>query len=84
MQHNNLLAFLAALGLTGLVLWGLVYFVNEGWNRLPRSIALIVCILLAVLVIGSPIYALVRWSDRYLAQQRQARLQNEQLSKLPK
>jgi hypothetical protein len=44
-----------------------VYFVREVWSRLPPSAALIVWILLAVAVIGYPIYALAQWSSRYLA-----------------
>ncbi len=67
MQRNDLLALLLSLGLTGLLVWGLVYFINTWWERLPRAVALTVCILLAVMVIGYPIYALARWSDQYLA-----------------
>ena len=72
MQRSDLLAFLTSLGITGLLIWGLVYFINEWWERLPKAVALTVCILLAVMVIGYPIYALARWSDRYLARTRQA------------
>jgi hypothetical protein len=68
MQRNDLLAFLVSLGITGLLIWGLVYFINTWWDRLPKVVALTICILLAVMVIGYPIYALARWSDRYLAQ----------------
>lgn len=71
MQRGDILAFLVSLGITGLMVWGLVYFVNTWWARLPKAIALIVCILLAVMVIGYPIYALARWSDRYLARTRE-------------
>lgn len=71
MQRSDLVPLLVALGLTGLVTWGLVYFVNEWWGRLPKAVALIICILLAVMVIGYPIYALARWSDRYLARARE-------------
>lgn len=67
MRHNDLLAFLVAIGITGLLIWGLVYFVNVWWERLPKAVALIMCILLSVMVIGYPIYSLVRWSDQYLA-----------------
>ena len=64
---------------TGVVvlLWGLVYFVTEWWGRLPKTVALILFILLAVMVIGYPIYALARWSDRYLARAREARAQGK-------
>ncbi len=67
MQRSDILAFLVSLGITGLLLWGLVYFINEWWARLPKVVALSICILLAVVAIGYPIYALARWSDRYLA-----------------
>jgi uncharacterized membrane-anchored protein len=70
MQRGDILAFLASLGITGLMIWGLVYFVNTWWARLPKVVALIVCVVLAVVVIGYPIYALARWSDRYLARTR--------------
>lgn len=71
MQRSDILAFLVSLGITGLMIWGLVHFVNTWWARLPKVVALIVCILLAVMVIGYPIYALARWSDRYLARTRE-------------
>ncbi|MCC9000539.1 MAG: phosphoethanolamine transferase CptA [Candidatus Contendobacter sp.] len=72
MQRSDILAFLVSLSVIGLLIWGLVYFVNHWWARLPTAVALIVCILLAVMVIGYPIYALARWSDRYLARVREA------------
>ncbi|MER2602938.1 MAG: hypothetical protein ABTR27_11315 [Candidatus Competibacter phosphatis] len=77
MQRSDILALLGSLGITGLLLWGLVYFVNEWWARLPKAVALTVCILLAVMVIGYPIYALARWSDRYLERARAAKAQGE-------
>lgn len=77
MQRNDFLAFLVSLGITGLLIWGLVYFIDEWWGRLPKAVALTVCILLAVLVIGYPIYALARWSDRYLARVREAKARRE-------
>lgn len=76
MQRNDLLALLIALGITGLLLWGLVYFVNVWWERLPKAVALTICVLLAVMVIGYPIYALARWSDQYLARIKAAQPQN--------
>lgn len=66
MQRNDLLAILSSLTITGLLIWGLVYFINAWWDRLPQAVALIICVLLAVMVIGYPIYALARWSDQYL------------------
>lgn len=73
MRRDDILPLLVSLGITGLLLWGLVYFVTEWWGRLPKVVALILFILLAVMVIGYPIYALARWSDRYLARVREAR-----------
>ena len=67
MQRSDLLTFLFSLSITGLLIWGLVHFINEWWDRLPKAVALTICILLAVMVIGYPIYALARWSDQYLA-----------------
>ena len=78
MQRSNLLAFLVSLVITGLLIWGLVYFINTWWERLPKAIALTICILLAVMVIGYPIYALARWSDRYLAQIKEQQKQGRQ------
>ncbi len=77
MQRSDILTFLVSIGITGLLLWGLVYFVNEWWARLPKAVALTICILLAVMVIGYPIYALARWSDRYLARTREAKAQEK-------
>ena len=79
MQRSDILPFLVSLGITGLLIWGLVYFINEWWGRLPKAVALTVCILLAVLVIGYPIYALARWSDRYLARVREAKARGERV-----
>lgn len=79
MQRSDILSFLVSLGITGLLIWGLVYFVNEWWGRLPKAVALTVCILLAVMVIGYPIYALARWSDRYLARVREAKGHGERI-----
>lgn len=79
MQRSDILSFLVSLGITGLLIWGLVYFVNEWWGRLPKAVALTICILLAVMVIGYPIYALARWSDRYLARMRETRGRGEKI-----
>lgn len=72
MQRNDIGALLLALGVTLALGWGLVYFVRELWPLLPPWLSLLVFILLAVIVIGYPIYTLARWSDRYLARQQQA------------
>jgi predicted transporter len=71
MRREDMLAFLFSLGITALMIWGLVYFIQEWWARLPKGVALIICILLSVMVIGYPIYAMARWSDRYLARLRE-------------
>jgi predicted transporter len=75
MQRSDILAILVSLGITGLLIWGLVYFISEWWGRFPKVVSLIIFILLAVMVIGYPIYALARWSDRYLERVREARKQ---------
>jgi len=77
MRRDDFLALLVSLGITGLLLWGLVYLVTEWWGRLPKAVALILFILLAVMAIGYPIYALARWSDRYLARVQEARAQGK-------
>ena len=41
MHRSDILPFLVSLGITGLLIWGLVYFVNEWWGRLPTVVALI-------------------------------------------
>ncbi len=76
MQRSDLLTFLISLSITGLLIWGLVYFINTWWDRLPKVVALIICVVMAVMVIGYPIYALARWSDQYLARLKQAQLPN--------
>lgn len=75
MHRDDILALLVSLGITGLLIWGMVYFVQEWWGRLPKPVALILFVLLAVLIIGYPIFALARWSDRYLARVQEARRQ---------
>jgi membrane protein implicated in regulation of membrane protease activity len=59
-------AFIFALVITLGLGWGTVYFVQAVWPLLPGWLALILFIILAAAVIGYPIYALARWSDRYL------------------
>jgi xanthosine utilization system XapX-like protein len=66
-ERRDVIALLAALGLTAAMVWAAVYFVQELWPLLPPAVALLGFIGLAVLVIGYPIYALSRWSNRYLA-----------------
>jgi hypothetical protein len=67
MQRRDLIALLSVLAIT-IAMWvGLVYFVHKIWPLLPPAVALIGFILLAVAVIGYPIYALAQWSNRYLA-----------------
>ncbi len=67
MQRQDFSAFILALLITGGLTWILIYFWNELWPILPGWLAMIVFIFLASAVIGYPIYALAKWSDRYLA-----------------
>lgn len=67
MKRHDIQALLVSLGITGLLIGGMAYFISAWWGRLPKVAALILFILLAVMVIGYPIYALAQWSDRYLA-----------------
>ncbi len=78
MRRDDLLALLVSLGMTGLLIGGMVYFISEWWGRLPKVVALILFVLLAVMVIGYPIYALARWSDQYLARVQEAQRQGRQ------
>ena len=55
-------AFIVTLGLV----LGAIYFWNELWPLLPPWLSVILFILLAVVIIGYPIYSLARWSDRRL------------------
>jgi hypothetical protein len=66
MQRNDSHAVITALAITLALGWGLVYFVRELWPRLPPWLSMLVFIFLAAAVIGYPILALARWSDRYL------------------
>ena len=75
MQRHDIQALLISLGITGLLMGGMAYFISAWWGRLPVAVSLILFILLAVMVIGYPIYALARWSDQYLARVREAQRQ---------
>ncbi len=55
-----LLVLVVSIALVG----GAIYFWNEIWPLLPPWLSVILFILLAVAVIGFPIYSLARWSDR--------------------
>jgi xanthosine utilization system XapX-like protein len=70
MQRSDIGALIVALTITAALAWGIVYFVQELWPRLPPWLAMLGFIFLAVAVIGYPIYALARWSDRYLERRR--------------
>ena len=37
MRRDDVFPIVAALGITGLLGWGLVYFVNHWWGRLPKA-----------------------------------------------
>lgn len=66
MTARDLIALLTALGITGLLILGTLYFIKEIWPRLPPAASVIIFIFLAVIVIGYPIYMLGQWSNRYL------------------
>lgn len=70
MNSRELAAIAGAVALTGVMGALLVWLVNTGWTRLPPWLAVIMFVVLAVFVIGSPIWALARWSERWLARQR--------------
>jgi len=59
-----LVAALAIGGSTSLI----VAFAEYVWPRLPPWLSVIVYVLIAVAVIGYPIYALARWSNRRFMQ----------------
>jgi len=63
-ERHGVIALLLALGITAALVAGLMYFVRELWPLLPPAVALVGFILLAVVVIGYPIYALAQWSNR--------------------
>jgi xanthosine utilization system XapX-like protein len=67
MERYDVIALLIVLGITAALVYGLIYFVRELCPFLPPAMALIGFILLAAAVIGSPIYALVRLSNRIAA-----------------
>ena len=75
MQRRDMQALLISLGITGLLMGGMAYFISAWWGRLPKAVALILFILLAVMVIGYPIYALAQWSDRALLRGRETQPQ---------
>ena len=75
MQRHDIQALLISLGITGLLMGGMAYFISAWWGRLPVAVSLILFILLAVMVIGYPIYALAQWSDRALVSWRKAQTQ---------
>jgi protein-S-isoprenylcysteine O-methyltransferase Ste14 len=66
MTRRDVFAAVVAAAVVALFAVGTVYFVQEVWPRLPTAAAVILLILLAAAVIGSPIYALLQWSNRYL------------------
>jgi hypothetical protein len=67
MERHDVIALLITLGITAVLVYGVVYFVRDLWPFLPLPVALIGFILLAAAVIGSPIYALARLSNRIAA-----------------
>lgn len=66
MNMRDSIALVTALGITALLVLGSIYFVEEIWPHLPPAASVLIFILLAVIVIGYPIYMLGQWSNRYL------------------
>ncbi len=64
MNRRNVGALLGALLLTLLAIFLLYFFFERIWPVLPTWIAVPLCVLVAALAIGSPIYTLMRISDR--------------------
>ena len=65
-QRSHIGGFLIALIITATMIWGLIYFIRKLWPLLPPWLALLIFILIAVMIIGYPIYTLAQWSNRYL------------------
>ncbi|MFO1351140.1 MAG: hypothetical protein U1F68_10890 [Gammaproteobacteria bacterium] len=55
-----------AVGVMAALIAGIIYFVKVLWPVLPSWLALIICIVMAVVAIGYPILVLGRWSDRLI------------------
>ena len=66
-KRSDIGSFVLALLVTVAMAVGIIYFVREILPILPGWASVIFYVLLAVIVIGYPIYTLARWSDRYLA-----------------
>lgn len=66
MNMRDSIALVTALGITALLVLGSIYFIDEIWPHLPPAASVLIFILLAVIVIGYPIYMLGQWSNRYL------------------
>lgn len=77
MNSRDLIPFLTALGVTALLVLGAIYFVREIWPLLPPALSVVIFILLAVIVIGYPIYVLGQWSNRYLERARELAKEKE-------
>ncbi|MEZ5589422.1 MAG: hypothetical protein R3F53_01375 [Gammaproteobacteria bacterium] len=63
-MREFILALIGALFLIA----GLIYFVQVLWPLLPTWVSLIVFIIIAIIIIGAPIYSLARWSNRRWSQ----------------
>ena len=66
MSGKDILGLLASLAVTLCLFLGLWYFLANYWGSLPAWVAIIICVLVAVGAIGSPIYTLARISNRML------------------
>jgi len=71
-QTSDVVAFVTALVVTAAFTLGIVWVWNH-WAALPSWLAMLLFILLAVAVIGYPIYAFAQWSNRYVERLQQAR-----------
>ena len=65
-KTSALSALLTAGLITAVLGGGMLYFIRAIWPGLPAWLSMIFYVLLAVVGIGYPIYALSRWSDRLL------------------
>ena len=73
MSRRDLVAVLAAVLMTLALIWLIYFFFSRYWAVWPPWVTVPLCIIGAVIAIGSPIHTLLRISDRML--EREARRQ---------